>query len=233
MTISDAIDQVEQFKGDRLAATVYRLERSLAGRNSTEISQLNAAAAVNLALLLAAAAVKRASAQIDVVIHAAGILYALPYLLEDGEVIESLSIGAANAGSGYDLVTNLRLAEFKFIHWQPKGNAVRDKTLFQDFYKLAREQTNKTRYLYLLQTELPLRFLAGSRSILKVLDRNRRMADHFEAQFDADFKTVGEFYAAFSNTVQIVSLVDLVPGFDSFISLVAGLEAEDIDEGNL
>jgi hypothetical protein len=197
MSIGNAIEQVQAFKGARLAGTIHLLEQRLSGKNPAEIRQVNKSSIVDLELLLAAAAVKRASAQIDVVIHAAGILHALPFLLDEDEVVESLSIGAANADSDFDLVTDRRLAEFKFIHWQPKGNAVRNKTLFQDFYRLARAETTKDKYLYLLQTDLPLRFLTGSRNILKVLDRNRRLADDFEQRFGDRFQTVGAFYSAF------------------------------------
>lgn len=222
MSIGDAIDQVQTFKGSRLAVTIRELEQITSGRNPAEIRQLNRSSGINLDLLLAAVEVKRASAQIDVVIHATGILYALPYLLDEDEVVESTAIGAANAYSDFDLVTDRRLAEFKFTHWQPKGNAVRNKTLFQDFYRLAREESTKAKYLYLTQTMIPLRFLTGNRDILKVLDRNRRLADDFEHRFGDQFQTVGEFYDAFRLQIQVVSLVETVPGFQDY---VAGITA--------
>jgi len=46
----------------------------------------------------AALLIKRVSAQIDVLVHAIGILNALPYILEPVEVVESLSLGAGNTG---------------------------------------------------------------------------------------------------------------------------------------
>jgi len=73
MRIGDAIDQVQAFKGARLAGAIHRLEQGLLGKRPAEIGQANTASAIDLDLLLAAAAVKRAIAQIDVVIQSAGI----------------------------------------------------------------------------------------------------------------------------------------------------------------
>ena len=191
----------------------------MAGAESAAINDINQSLEINDHLLTAAAEVKKASAQIDVVIHAAGILYALPYLLAEGELVESVSLGADNANSPFDLVTNQRIAEFKFIRWRKKGNAIRNKTLFQDFVRLAREQTDKNKYLYLLDTEIPKRFLAGDRAILKVLDRNRRLADDFVVRYGQAYQTVGEFYAAHAASVKLVGLVndENIPGIEAFL----------------
>ena len=171
-------------------------------------------------LLLAAAEVKRASAQISVVIHAVGILCALQHILEEGEVLERLSLGASSARSGFDLETDRRIAEFKFIHWRQKGNAVRNKTLFQDYFKLVREETPKGKYLYLLETEIPLRFLKGDRDVFKVLDRNRRLADDFRRRYGQTYRTVGAYYQAHRDEVQIIGLVEEVPRFDEFMKVL-------------
>jgi hypothetical protein len=218
MGIRDAVAQVNQFKGDSLAQTIATLETRLtqAGTVKADVIQT---LGVTLELLLAAADVKRASAQISVVIHAVGILYALPHILEEGEFVERLSLGASSARSEFDLETDRRIAEFKFIHWQEKGNAVRNKTLFQDYFKLAREKTSKSKYLYLLETEIPLRFLKGDRDVLKVLDRNRRLADAFIGQYGQKYRTVGEYYRAHRDEVQIVELVKRVPDFDRFMQV--------------
>ena len=46
--------------------------------------------------LSAAAELKQLTSQIDVTIHALGILLCLPYILKDGETIEYISLGAGN-----------------------------------------------------------------------------------------------------------------------------------------
>jgi hypothetical protein len=211
MEVMDLIAQIEKFKDGSLTRQIAALEKQLVNVSSSEIEATVGQYHIDSRLLEAALAVKRLNAQIDVVVHTVGILHTLPFIMAEDELVVSLSLGAGNAGSEFDLVTTHQIAEFKFIHWKPKGNAVRNKTLFQDFYKLACEKTDKKKNIYLLQTDRPLRFLAGRRNILKVLDRNRRVADHFARCFGDQFMTVGEFYAAFKEEVHLHDLSQIVP----------------------
>jgi len=221
MAIEDAISQVNKFKATSLTDTIASIQSQLAytGADAAEVGVINRSFGVSHELLMGAAVVKQASAQINVVIHAVGILYALPYILRESEVVEGLSLGAGSAGSGFDLATNRRIAEFKFIHWQGGAEAVRKKRLFQDFFRLAREQTEKEKYLYLLNTEIPLRFLRGRSDVLKALDGNKRLADDFLARYRQTYRMVGEYYRAHKSDIQIVNLVEIVPGFDAFMEV--------------
>ena len=79
--------------------------------------------------------------QINVVIHALGILLCLPHILRPGEVIDYVSLGAGNTGRAFDLETSLRIAEFKFIHWQGGPESIRQNSLFKDFYEMAEHET--------------------------------------------------------------------------------------------
>ena len=231
MAIEDAISLVSRFKGGDLTGTVGRFEGKLCGADIARVIAENSSGGISRELLMAAADVKQASAQIDVVIHAAGILFALPYILQPGEIVENVSLGAGNAGSDFDLETDQRIAEFKFIHWQGGAEAMRKKTLFQDFYKLAREQTRKKKILYLLNTDIPRRFLAGNRQIRLVLDRNRRLADDFEKRYSSRYRTVGEYYQDHRNDVQLVNLVEVVPGFQAFAAGIQAAEsAEELEQ---
>lgn len=219
MMIDDALRQIEQFRGRSLAETIANIEFRLAGAASKDIATINTTIHVGKSLIASAAQVKRASAQIDVVIHAAGILYALPYLLESGESVETASLGAGNAGSDFDLVTNQRIAEFKFIYWQGGSEAIRKKTFFQDYFKLIRNQSDKAKYFYLLNTDIPLRFLRGKSKALRMLDHNQRLANDFQDLYGARFQTVGEYYEAHKDQVTFVNLVEMVPGLEQFVSL--------------
>jgi hypothetical protein len=58
---------------------------------------------------------KRLADQINVVIHALGILVCLPHLLQPGEVIDYVSLAAGNNWQAFDPGTNRRIVEFKFI----------------------------------------------------------------------------------------------------------------------
>lgn len=220
MTITTSISRVNNFKRHSLTETIAEWESELAGADKTKLNDTTAQMGLNREVLMAAVNVKKASAQINVVIHAVGILYALPFLLIDGEKIEELSIGAGSTGGGFDLVTNQRIAEFKFSHWQGgSGSVSRKKSLFQDFYKLAREDTTKEKYLYLLNTEIPLRFLQGRRQIRNALNKSQGLLADFEQRYGGKYSTVGDFYADFRTQIKVVDLKQRVPGFDAVEAL--------------
>lgn len=219
MLIDNALRQIEKFRGHSLAETIANVETRLVGAANKDVETINTTIHLDKSLITAAAQIKRASAQIDVVIHAAGILYALPYLLESGERIETASIGAGNAGSDFDLVTDRRIAEFKFIYWQGGSEAVRKRTFFQDYFKLIRDQSHRAKYFYLLNTDIPLRFLKGKSKTLRVLDTNARLRNSFQHLYGDKFQTVGEYYEAYKDQVTFVNLVEIVPGLEQFIGL--------------
>ena len=73
---------------------------------------------LDIDLLTASYLVKSLAGQINVIIHAVGILTALPEILEENERVEYLSLGAGNTGRQFDLETDRRIAEFKFINWK-------------------------------------------------------------------------------------------------------------------
>ncbi|MDX6769077.1 MAG: hypothetical protein SF051_06055 [Elusimicrobiota bacterium] len=218
--LEDALQRVAQFKGVSLTERIAQLEAQVRGASLENIRAQNARAGIDRSLMSAAASVKKASAQIDVVIHSAGILYSLPYILEPGETILSASLGAGNAGSDFDLVTSNRIAEFKFIYWQGgSGESVRKKSFFEDYFKLVRERTEKSRFFYLLNVEIPLRFLKGRSNSVRMLDKNAHLAADFKKLYGTRFSTVGEYHAANEGVVRFVDLVKLAPGLKEFIGL--------------
>lgn len=86
-----------------LTRRVAELERLLPGANLGSVPGLLDREGVTPELLDAAVTIKRAAGQINVVIHTIGILLALPYILEEGEEVASLSLGAGNTGRDHDL----------------------------------------------------------------------------------------------------------------------------------
>jgi hypothetical protein len=170
-----------------------------------------------LPALEAAFELKRSVSELNTFIHAVGIIASLPHLLRSGEVIESVSLGAGNTGKDFDLETNLRVAEFKFITW--KGNdAVRQDSLFADLVKLCLHPSDKQKFLYLTGADLALRFLEGRRAIESVLSRRAKILAAFHNRFASGFKTVGEFYRCDFNCVRLVDLHDVVPGLRQIIA---------------
>jgi hypothetical protein len=219
--IEDALRQIEHFRGSSLAKTIADIETRLVGATRKDTIAVNTALHLDKPLISSAAQVKRASAQIDVIIHTLGILYSLPYLLEEGEFVETTSLGAGNAGSEFDLVTNRRIAEFKFIYWQGGSESIRKKTFFQDYFKLIRAHSQKSKYFYLLNIEIPLRFLKGKSISLRMLDRDHRLATSFQQLYSEKFPTVGEYYIAHKDQVKFVNLIDVVPDLMLLVGLAA------------
>jgi len=105
------------------------LESDFCGLSKEGTAKVCDAKSLNPELLRAAFALKQLAGQINVIIHASGILAALPSILEDSEVIESLSLGAGNTGRDFDLETDRRVAEFKFINWKGGPESIRQNSL--------------------------------------------------------------------------------------------------------
>ena len=141
--------------------------------------------------------------QINVTIHALGILLCLPHILESDERVEYVSLGAGNTGRDFDLETNCRVAEFKFIRWRGGAETIRQNSVFKDYFLLAEHPTAKQKHLYLLGTEHAIRFLQGGRAMSSVLSRNDKLQKLFADRFGEAFPTVRDYYAVHGSTVQI------------------------------
>ncbi|MGW1424660.1 hypothetical protein ACWAT4_31570 [Bradyrhizobium manausense] len=146
---------------------------------------------------------KRLAGQIHVTIHALGILLCLPHILQPGERVEYVSLGAGNTGRDFDLETNVRVAEFKFIRWRGGSETIRQNSVFKDYLLLAEHPTTKRKHLYLLGTEHAIGFLRGGRAISSVLSRNGKLQKMFANRLGERFRTVGDYYKAYSSAVQI------------------------------
>ncbi len=201
--------------GPALTGHISALEQALAGRNREEAIALVAEDGITGEALLAALAIKAMTGQIDVVVHALGILVSLPHLLEDGEVIESLSLGAGNTGRSHDLETDRRVAEFKFTTWRG-ADAGRQDSLFLDLFNLVSSDTDKRRQLYVLGKREPLKFLNGRRAIESVLGKRVSVLALFNQRHAVDgFVTVGHYWATVQGSVELIDLRDMVPAFNS------------------
>src|SRR5262245_43033610 len=118
MDIAAAGKILQHFCGTDLTSTLARIEASAEGLTLQGCQKVLGACGARDDVLIAAGEVKRLAGQINVVIHAAGILMCLPRILEPDETVEYVSLGAGNTGRPFDLETNKRVAEFKFIRWR-------------------------------------------------------------------------------------------------------------------
>jgi hypothetical protein len=211
MQLAAAIDALQAFCGRDLAQTIERIEASLQNTTADKCDAALAAWRTSAEVLSAAGLVKQIAGQIHVIIHAIGILLCLPRILKPGEVIEYVSLGAGNTGRPFDLETDQRIAEFKFVRWQGGPEAIRQNALFKDFYGMAEYPTEKQKFLYVLGTEVPEKFFNGGRAIASVFSRNVRLWKEFQTKFGDQYRTVSDYYRPRRTAVVIQDVTPFVP----------------------
>src|SRR5882762_2997414 len=190
LAIEDAIDLLQRFRGADLTRTIGQIEKSLKGASAATYSAMLTTSGAKAEVLGAAGLIKQLAGQINVVIHALGILLCLPRILRPGEMIDYVSLGAGNTGRAFDLETNQRIAEFKFIRWQGGAEAIRQNGLFKDFYLLAEHPSAKSKYLYVLGTNHPLKFFNSRRSVSSILSQQVGLKEQFGKTFGEQYQTV-------------------------------------------
>jgi hypothetical protein len=134
---ASVIHLLSKFTDQDLTRTLARIEGRVRGLSADDCDALLEQAGAGREVLAAAAEMKRLAGQINVTIHALGILLCLPHILEQGETVEYVSLGAGNTGREFDLETNLRVAEFKFIRWRGGAESIRQNSIFKDYVLLA------------------------------------------------------------------------------------------------
>lgn len=214
MDILQAAAILKAFGGDSLGRSIVRAEQAMSGLAVESCASTLKALKIDDDLICAAAQMKSLAGQINVIIHAVGILSCLPHLLIPGEIVEYASLGAGNTGKKFDLETSHRIAEFKFIRWQGGPESIRQNQLFKDFYLLARDETQKKKFLYVLGTEHPLKFLCGGRALKSVLSRNSKVDAMFLGEFGERYATVGDYYKDHSHLVSITDVSSWLPSLN-------------------
>jgi len=209
----EALDALARITaGSGLTSWIGSAERELEGVDAGRVSAWLERTSVGGDALQAALVVKRVAGQINVLVHALGILTSLPYILEPGETIKSLSLGAGNTGRDHDLTTNIRIAEFKFIDWRGGSETIRQNGLFADLFNLVADPTPRRKVLYVVGIEQPLRFLANRRALTSVMSRNSHLAKRFQERHGDRFTTVRDYFESVRDQVDIVDLAMIVPG---------------------
>ncbi len=211
MELADAAHLLEGFVGEDLGLSLARIESSLTGLRPSEVSEALESFNVDHEVLAGAGVLKNLAGQINVAIHGLGILLCLPHILHEDEHVLSLSLGAGNTGKLFDLETDRRVAEFKFIAWRGGPEAIRQNSIFKDFFYLAEHETAKSKHLYVLGTEYPLKFLRGGRAMSSVLSRHGKLHDDFMARY-ADLRVVSEYYLPRAHLVAIEDVSQYLDG---------------------
>lgn len=201
--LMEAAAHLSRFAGPSLSRTLSAIEQRSQGVTLETTSDLLAEAGADHETLAAAAAIKDMAGQINVTLHALGILICLPHILRPGEVVEYVSLGAGNTGRPFDLETNFRIAEFKFITWRGGPESIRQNGVFKDYFALAHHETSKSKHLYLMGAEHALKFLRGRRAISSVLSRHVGLKKAFEARFGDRYSIVSDYFREHDDAVRI------------------------------
>lgn len=203
MTIEQALRALEDFQGESLTKSLAAIERRIVGTKSESATEFCASHAIDDGFMESALAVKRVASQINVIIHAAGILQSLGGILEKGEFVESASLGAGNTGRHFDLETNHRIAEYKFIDWQGGPETIRQNSIFKDFFELAEYETSKRKYLYVVGIEYPLKFLTSGRALSSVLSRHPDILARIKEKYGESVAKVRDYYELKKDMVRV------------------------------
>lgn len=206
MSIATAFRAMDGFQGASLTESLYVIERSIVGLNVEEMKTFCGGRGIDHAFMASAVSIKKLAGQINVIIHAAGILCSLPHILESDEVVQSVSLGAGNTGRKFDLETNQRVAEYKFIDWQGGAESIRQNGIFKDFFELAEYKTKKRKYLYVVGTDYPLRFLKGGRALSSVLSRRPDVLAQIAEKYGDSVTKVCDYYQFNSKKVKILDV---------------------------
>jgi len=210
-TLIESAKSIQQFEAGSLRDRLSNLEKVFETTDKQTSQTLVSTQNITASLLESAFVLKEVAGQINVIVHAVGILIALPHILKEGERVESLSLGAGNTGKAFDLETNWRVAEFKFIRWRGGSEAIRQNSIFKDFYGLAEAETTKERYLYVAGLTYPLKFFTGGRAFHSVMSRNNKLWSGFQERYGDRFTKVREYYEYRKSLVQIVDILEVVP----------------------
>jgi hypothetical protein len=218
MDISKALLKIEDFKSSSLKTKLSQLEQLVVDVGMDDSASFCSEQGLDVDLMLSARRVKVAAAQIDEVIHTVGILQSLPHILEQGEQVEYVSLGAGNTGKKFDLETNKRVAEFKFIDWQPKSNTIRENGIFKDFYGLAEHETHKKKELYVIGTNYVLKFLNGGRALNSILSKQPKILTEISDNYDSSVKVASDYFELHKSNVEICDVSKIIALSDSGIN---------------
>lgn len=212
MSLDPAIAAIESFQGKSLTESLSDIEALIhkTKMGLPEVRSLCKTRSIDDDFLASALSIKKVAGQINVIIHAAGILRSLQEILEPGEVVESVSLGAGNTGRDFDLETNYRVAEYKFIDWQGGAESIRQNSTFKDFFELAEYETPKRKYLYVIGTKIPLKFFESSRALTSVLSRRPDILARINEKYGPEVKQVCDYYELKKHEVSICDVAPFI-----------------------
>lgn len=200
--LTEAVRRVANFATANPGVAIKTIEARLKGCLSHRVVQdpsVLAAAQV----FASADVIKGVVSQINNIVHAAGILGALPKILEPDEVLEYVSLAAGTGTRRFDIATDRRLAEFKFYLWR-KSNSARLRQGLVAFIQMAESDDPRTiRELYFLGTEPFVHFMTGKTQLSTMLKKHHPGLLMQINQKNPAWRTVGDYFMSRRNTVAV------------------------------
>ncbi|MFA7380148.1 MAG: hypothetical protein WC150_06785 [Bacteroidia bacterium] len=205
MKTNNALKNIQKFKGSSLKHKLNELKSSILKDNSfPDVTDI-----YNSAL-----EIKKMSAQIDEIVHATGIIQCLPKILKKGEKVIDLSLASSG---GIDLLTDKRVAEFKFSRWQKNSaNGSRARGVFADLVGLyAFQNTKLKKEIYVIDKNQIVHFFETSNSSWREkLSKHKRVLKNFENSLTekklSEINTVSDVYKLIQLNVKVYDIELLI-----------------------
>ena len=204
--VDDLFLKLTAFGRGSLTRTVGNLERSFTGQDGLGVGAAVERQGVSGRTLEAGLIARDMFGRLNDIVHSVAITVALPFLLEPGERIESVSLAAGNSPDRpFDLTTDQRIAEFKLSRWDGHDTA-RKLQLAKDLVHLAADDSGRRAQLFVLDGR-PLEFADRSESLIKnLLKRFPATLELFKARFGDPMISIADFRRAGGSAVEIVDL---------------------------
>ena len=205
MDINEAINIVKAFKKESVKEVLLDLQKTDITNSTNDFENIFTSAKI----------IKEASAQIDEIVHASGIMLALTVWLNKNEKVQYLSLGAGNHKEHFDLETNQRIAEFKFGKWnESSANGIRRRGYFSNYVTLLTTEDIRTKYFVVEDKNAFEKFIKKKSQWKNVLSKNPTCYKNLE-KFLVNNKmeyvtTVGEIYNHFQEVVTIVDFNEII-----------------------
>jgi len=205
MNINEAINIVKAFKKESVKEVLIDLQKTDKINSTYDFENIFTSAKI----------IKEASAQIDEIVHASGIMLALSVWLNKNEEVKYLSLGAGNHKEHFDLETNHRIAEFKFGKWnENSANGIRRRGYFSNYVTLLTADNGLNKYFVVEDKKAFLKFLNGTASWRNVLSKNpsgfKKLEKFLFNNKMEHIVTVGEIYNLFDGIVTIVDYNEIL-----------------------
>lgn len=205
MKLDDALKIIGLFKKEGLKNKLQDIEKLENTISITDFEKVFSAAKI----------IKEASAQIDEIVHASGIMLAQSIWLAENEIVKYLSLGAGNHKGKFDFETNLRIAEFKFGKWNGgNANGIRRRGYFSNYISLLTANDPRNKYFVVEDKIAFEHFLKGKALWKNVLSKNPTGYKKLETfLFDNQMHhlmKVGEIYNQFKEIVCILDFNEII-----------------------